>query len=114
MSQSSVALASHAQDVALHGTAVSLRVARLDRGDATTRHRHAHEGIIYVVGGRGHTIIDGRRRELVAGSMIYIPPGVWHQHHAADDQAMTYLTATNLPLLEAVGLGAAFEEGDTQ
>ena len=113
MSKAPIATApSPPYDVALHGTSVSLRVARLGSGQATVRHRHAHEGIIYVIEGGGSTVIDGRRRDLVTGSILYIPPGVWHQHVAGDDQPMTYLTATNLPLLESVGLTGAFEENE--
>lgn len=51
--------------------------------------RHTHQGglYIYVVAGKGYTIVDGKRVDWEAGDMILLPikpEGVDHQHFNED------------------------------
>lgn len=89
--------------VVLPSTAVSLSVGELAPGAATADHRHAYEALMYVMSGRGHSIVEGRRIEWQAGDAVYTPPWCWHRHIADDDCAVTYITATNQPLLASLG-----------
>ncbi len=95
--------------VRLPGRAVSLSVGVLEPGAATTRHRHAYESLILVLAGHGHTIIEDRRFEWQAGDAIYTPPWCWHVH-VAGDARVEYVTATNMPALEAMGQTVLREE----
>lgn len=82
---------------------LSASIGVLEPGSATRDHRHAYEAIMFVLAGRGYSIVDGVRLEWAAGDAVYTPPWCWHQHVADPDCRVEYITATNMPLLEAVG-----------
>jgi quercetin dioxygenase-like cupin family protein len=82
---------------------LSMSVGALEPGACTTNHRHAYEAVMYVVAGRGHSIVEGRRYEWKAGDALYTPPWCWHQHIADADSRVEYVTATNMPMLESLG-----------
>lgn len=96
--------------VKLPSTSVSLSVGELAAGAATSRHRHAYESLVYVLEGEGHTVIEGQRFAFRAGDAFYTPPWAWHQHVAGDEGPVRYLTATNMPLLRAMGQTVLREE----
>jgi quercetin dioxygenase-like cupin family protein len=93
---------------------LSMSVGELAAGTATSNHRHAYEALTYILEGRGHTLIEGQRFDWQVGDAIYVPPWCWHQHHASDDSAARYLTATNQPLLVALGNTAVRQESNTE
>ncbi len=96
--------------VRLPGRSVSLSIGVLDPGASTTNHRHAYEALVLILAGQGHTVIEGRRFDWRAGDAIYTPPWSWHQHVASDGSRVEYVTATNLPALEAMGQTVLREE----
>jgi len=62
--------------------------------------RHTHQGgpVIYVVKGRGYSIVDGVRMDWEAGDILMIPVkvgGVEHQHFNADDSEPAVWCAFN-------------------
>jgi quercetin dioxygenase-like cupin family protein len=96
--------------VRLPTVAVSLSIGELTPGSSTAEHRHAYESIVYILAGRGHTILEDQRFDWSAGDAVYTPPWCWHRHVAAEDSAVQYLAATNMPLLLAVGQTVLREE----
>lgn len=95
--------------VRLPSNTVSLSVGDLDPGAHTTNHRHAYESLIYVITGKGYTIMDGQRFNWKEGDAVYVPPWCWHQHFA-EGEFVRYITATNLPLLRQIGQTVVREE----
>ena len=68
------------------------------------KHRHSYETILFVLEGRGHSIVDDERVEWRAGDAIHIPPWAWHQHYNSDpDKEVKFLSGTNAPLLQSIG-----------
>jgi quercetin dioxygenase-like cupin family protein len=96
--------------IRLPSRAVSLSVGDLDPGARTSNHRHAYESMIYVIEGSGYTVIEGQTFEWRAGDAVYVPPWCWHQHIAGDAMKARYLTATNMPVLVALGQTVMREE----
>lgn len=96
--------------VRLPSSTVSLSVGDLEPGARTSNHRHAYESLIYVIAGKGHTIIEGKRFDWEAGDAVYVPPWCWHVHVAAPETEARYLTATNMPLLHGLGQTVLREE----
>jgi quercetin dioxygenase-like cupin family protein len=96
--------------VRLPSNTISLSVGELDPGKATSDHRHAYESLVYVLEGEGFTMMEGRRFDWRAGDAFYTPPWCWHQHFAAEGSRVRYLTATNMPLLHAMGQTVLREE----
>jgi mannose-6-phosphate isomerase-like protein (cupin superfamily) len=65
----------------------SLAEATLEPGQATERHYHREsEELYYLIEGSGEMEIDGERARVTPGDAILIPPGAWHQIHAADQE----------------------------
>jgi quercetin dioxygenase-like cupin family protein len=82
---------------------VSISVGVIEPGEQTGKHRHAYEAVMYVMAGRGHSVVEGTRYEWQAGDALYVPPWCWHQHFAERGSRVEYVTATNMPTLEALG-----------
>jgi quercetin dioxygenase-like cupin family protein len=89
--------------VRLPSNTVSLSIGDLGPGARTSNHRHAYESLIYVIAGKGYTLVEGQQFDWQAGDALYVPPWCWHQHVAAQDSDVRYLTATNMPMLHTLG-----------
>jgi quercetin dioxygenase-like cupin family protein len=68
---------------------LSTHLAELAPGGNSVRHRHTTEAVIYIVKGRGYSIInyEGQPEERIdweEGSLISPPVWAWHQHFNAD------------------------------
>ncbi len=72
-------------------------------------HRHTVEAVIYILQGRGYSVIDGIEYPWEAGDMICVPVFAWHRHHNESDEDLLYLAATTGPFSMAMGI-AIYEE----
>ncbi|MDE3073994.1 MAG: cupin domain-containing protein [Chloroflexota bacterium] len=80
-------------------------LSEIPPGGFNGRHRHFNEALIYILQGRGYSIIDGQRYDWEQGDSISVPLYAWHQHFNADpDKPVLYLGCTNVPLLRKMGL----------
>jgi gentisate 1,2-dioxygenase len=78
-------------------------------GWKTLGHRHTVEAVIYVLQGRGHSIIDGVRYDWKPGDFISVPMFSWHRHLNTGNEDFVYLAATTGPLSLSLGL-AVYED----
>ncbi|MGR3173864.1 MAG: cupin domain-containing protein [Candidatus Scalindua sp.] len=73
-------------------------------GGTSGNHRHYYESLIYIISGKGYSVVEGNKVEWESGDIIYAPPWSWHQHFNTDpDKVVRYLSGTNAPLLQSVG-----------
>lgn len=96
--------------VKLPSKAVSMSVGELAPGARTSNHRHGYEALMYIIRGKGYSIVEGQRFEWQEGDALYTPPWCWHQHFAEEGHAVQYITATNMPLLSGMGQTVIREE----
>ncbi len=83
---------------------IGVDITIIDPNSNDRKHRHAYETMIYVLEGRGYSIVEDERVEWEAGDAIHIPPWAWHQHFNIDpDEEVKFLSGTNAPLLQSVG-----------
>jgi len=75
----------------------------------TLGHRHTVEAVIYILSGRGYSIIDGLRYDWEPGDFINVPVFAWHRHIVTSDEPMYYLAATTNVLQRATGM-ALYED----
>jgi Uncharacterized conserved protein, contains double-stranded beta-helix domain len=68
----------------------NLGLSEIDAGMHTGRHKHA-EALIYVLKGRGYSIIGDRKVEWEEGDALYIPPDTYHQHFNTGSVTVRYL-----------------------
>jgi hypothetical protein len=68
------------------------------------KHRHAGGLLIYVLEGKGYTIIDGERHDWEKGDLVLLPmkvDGVEHQHFNLDpDKPSLWIAIINMPIHE--------------
>jgi gentisate 1,2-dioxygenase len=97
--------------VDLPSHAISMTIGGLNPGGRSNRHRHTNETNLFVLEGRGYSMIEDRRVEWSAGDAVYIPVWAWHHHVNADPAAPArYLACENAPMLQNMGRLAIREE----
>jgi gentisate 1,2-dioxygenase len=83
---------------------IGVDITTIDPSSNDRKHRHSYETIIFVLEGRGYSIVEEERVEWEAGDAIHIPPLACHQHFNSDpDKEVKFLSGTNAPLLQSVG-----------
>ncbi len=83
---------------------IGVDITTIDPDSNDRKHRHSYETIIFVLEGRGYSIVEDEEVEWEAGDAIHIPPWAWHQHFNTDpDKEVKFLSGTNAPLLQSVG-----------
>jgi gentisate 1,2-dioxygenase len=97
--------------VDLPSKTMSMTVGGLEPNQASNRHRHTYETLIYVLEGEGHSVIEDRTVHWRAGDAVYVPVWAWH-HHVNDSSTSRcrYLACENMPLLQNLGQLALREE----
>jgi len=95
--------------VDLPTVALSMTLGGLEPGQATRKHRHSYETVIYVLQGTGVSVIESEEVHWRQGDAFYVPPWAWHQHrNSSSTDAALYLACENAPMLQ--NLGAAQRE----
>jgi quercetin dioxygenase-like cupin family protein len=91
--------------VDLPSRALSMTIGGLDIGEATRRHRHNYETIIYVIAGSGVSVIEEREVAWRAGDALYVPTWAWHQHrNTSTTEKALYVACENAPMLQNLGI----------
>lgn len=90
---------------------IECHVSEIPPGGHNRKHRHMNEAIIYVLSGRGHSIIsDGRggsdtRIDWQADDLFAPPLDWWHQHFNDDpERPARYLAITDIGLMRRLRL----------
>lgn len=70
--------------------------------------RHKHQGgfNLFVLKGRGYTVVDGVRNDWQEGDLIQLafkPGGVEHQHFNIDNRPSRWLALNCLPIADLIG-----------
>ncbi len=90
---------------------ISMNVGIVVAGGTSGNHRHYYESLIYIISGKGYSVVEDNKVEWESGDLIYAPPWSWHQHFNTDpDNEARYVAFTNAPLLQNVGGIARREE----
>ena len=89
----------------LPSRALSMTIGGLGAGEATRRHRHNYETIIYVIAGTGVSLIEDREVQWRAGDAFYVPVWAWHQHsNTSATESALYVACENAPMLQNLGI----------
>ncbi len=83
---------------------ISMNVGIVVAGGTSGNHRHYYESLIYIISGKGYSVVEGNKVEWGSGDLIYAPPWSWHQHFNTElDKEVKFLSGTNAPLLQSIG-----------
>ncbi len=69
----------------------ALRQFRVRPGGHTPQHSHDYEHEVFVVEGGGTILLEGERRPIRAGDVIYVPAEAEHQFRADPDAGLRFL-----------------------
>lgn len=81
----------------------------------TGKHSHGEEAM-FIVQGKGFSVIDDLRYDWETGSCLFIPYGLIHQHFNSGDETVRYFSAMALPFERFCGLAKVIqyeEAGET-
>lgn len=93
---------------------LAMYVHQMPPDSHTETHKHG-EAIVYVLSGRGYSIVEGERYEWKAGDCIFVQPGTWHQHFNSDpDNVSQHLAMYIAPIRDRIVRGAEFVEAKTE
>jgi quercetin dioxygenase-like cupin family protein len=56
----------------------SMRLIVVPEGSTTPAHKHDYEHEIFIISGRGESVLDGKTSKLGPNSFLFIPGGVFH------------------------------------
>ena len=76
-------------------TCITIRPA----GIVDRPHRHASAAINYYFGGKGHSMVEGKRYEWKAGDLMLSAPGWGIHNHASDEGPVYEITIQDMPML---------------
>lgn len=74
----------------------AVRQFEIEPGGHTPRHSHDYEHEVYVVAGAGAFLLDGERRPIKPGDVIYVPAHREHQFQADQSEGLRFLCMTPL------------------
>ena len=79
-------------------------IQMLRPGVRTRSHRETSSAVYHVVGGVGHSVIDGRRFDWTRRDFFAVPPRAWHEHANDGGDPAILFSFPDVPLLTALGL----------
>lgn len=63
----------------------SLRQFKVEAGGHSPRHSHDYEHEVFVVGGGGTVLLEGRENPIRSGDVVYVPADQEHQFRAGPE-----------------------------
>lgn len=69
----------------------SMRQFRVEPGGHTPRHSHDYEHEVFVLEGDGDVLLEGERRPIGPGDVIYVPADQEHQFRAGEKDGLRFL-----------------------
>ena len=88
---------------------IEAHISEISPGGHNKNHRHMNEAIIYILSGRGYSIIQEEGQEPMKieweeGDLLSPPLNAWHQHFNSDpEKPARYLAFTNIALMTKLG-----------
>ncbi len=99
------------RDVDLPLRTINIHISEVPVGSSTRLHKHHNEAAVYIVEGRGYSMVQGQKYEWEAGDFLYIPTFCWHSHTNTGDEPVYFMGITNKRLLDWLGLDRKVEAG---
>ncbi|WP_024678850.1 cupin domain-containing protein [Pseudomonas syringae] len=91
--------------VDLPSRSISMTFGALQSLQGSGLHRHSYETVIYIISGKGFSMVGDIQIAWTAGDAIYIPVWHWHTHfNTSEDAEVTYIACENTPLLQTLGV----------
>ena len=92
------------RDNGFFNTIIETFIGEIPVGEKAGMHRHMNEACIYILQGKGHSIIEDQRYDWKKGDAMHIPFFAWHQHFNDGDETVKFLAAIPTELMRSMGI----------
>ena len=99
------------RDVTLPMRTINVHISELEPGKSSNYHKHHNEAVVYIMQGKGHSLVQGKKYEWEKGDFLYIPVFNWHKHFNTGNEIVYYMGITNKRMLDWLGLDRKVEAG---
>lgn len=82
---------------------VSTFIGEIPPNQRTGMHRHANEAAVYILSGKGYSIIGEEKIEWEEGDTLLVPTFEWHQHFNPNNRPVRFLAAIPGPWFKSMG-----------
>lgn len=73
-------------------------------GASGPMHRQLCESTMFILQGRGTTLVNGRKFEWAKGDVLFVPLFAWHQHANVGSETVRYARMSTAPLFHYLGV----------
>jgi len=99
------------RDIDLPMRTVNIHLTELAPGQISKMHKHHNEAVVFILEGKGYSIVQGKRYDWEQGDALYMPTMNWHSHINEGSERVIYIGITNKRLLNFLGLDRWIEVG---
>jgi gentisate 1,2-dioxygenase len=92
------------RDNGFYNTIIETFIGIIRPGEKSGMHRHMNEACIYILEGKGHSIIEDQRYDWKKGDAMHIPFFAWHQHFNDGNETVRFLAAIPTELMRSMGI----------
>jgi len=99
------------RDIDLPMRTINIHLSELIPGKSSRMHKHHNEAVVFILEGKGYSIVQGKRYDWEQGDALYMPSMNWHSHVNEGPDRVIYIGITNKRLLNFLGLDRWIEVG---
>jgi gentisate 1,2-dioxygenase len=92
------------RDNGFFNTIIETFIGEIPVGEKSGMHRHMNEACIYILEGKGHSVIEDQRYDWKKGDAMHIPFFAWHQHFNDGNETVKFLAAIPTELMRSMGI----------
>jgi len=83
---------------------VSWGLTEIDPGMKAPLHRQLHEATLFILQGKGYSLINGEPFEWEEGDVVFVPMHSWHTQVNDSKERVRYVTAGTIPFFRYLGI----------
>lgn len=83
---------------------VAWGLTEIDAGVRSPLHRQLHEATLFILQGKGYSLINGKRFDWQEGDAVFAPLFSWHQNGNDGSETVRYVTAGTIPFFRHLGI----------
>jgi gentisate 1,2-dioxygenase len=83
---------------------VAWGLTEIDPGVEAPLHRQLHEATLFILEGKGYSLINGQRFDWEEGDAVFVPLESWHTQGNDGKERVKYVTAGTIPFFRYFGL----------
>jgi gentisate 1,2-dioxygenase len=92
---------------------IDTRIIEVAPGERTSTHRHVHSAELFVLEGKGYTVVNDRKLTWSKWDAFYLPTNAWHYTVNTGSTPARFVSISDAPLFDLFHLDAFEDIGKT-